>query len=261
MAASDAHVPHGKRKIAYHIEWEFRTEAGVWTKGRAVRPNFYAFGTELRKWMLRKECDLPVFQKGDGWYTNPYTIDTSVLALAYREITNDVFTDAPAEMHPHAAEIRRVRLYSEFVLYTARLCEAMGKQLLFATDFPEAIYRGSALGALVTQDCAGCRPSKEKRHRLSLLGSLAHKYGLCVGYEKCLEELLPMVNKLRDSQAAHSGVEPFHASTATDSHARLKKQADELGHEFLHMLEHVGEIEQKMWEDLMSRITSPAASV
>jgi len=260
MATADSHVPHGNKKIAYHIEWNFRKEAAVWTRGRAIRPNFYPFATELRKWMLRSESNLPVFEQRDGRYTNPYTIDTSVLSLAYREITNDAFGEFPEQMHPFAAETRRVRLYSEFVLYTARLSEAMIKQLLFATDFPEASYRGSALGALLTQECAGCRASKEKRHRLSLLGSLAHNYRLCLGYEKCLAQLLPVVNKLRDSQAAHSGVERFHATTPADSYARLKKQAGKLGHEFLHMLEHIGEVERMMWEDMSRRITGAPAT-
>jgi hypothetical protein len=255
MSSEPEHVPHGKQKIAYHMEWEFREEAAVWAGRRAIRPNFYLFGTELRKWMLRKTSNMPMFVSGDEWYANPYTLQCSVLALAYREITNDVFGDPPDDLVPVGAEIRRVRLYSEFLLYTARLCEALVKQLLYVTTFPERSYRGAALGSLIAQECSGCRPSREKRHRLSLLGSLAHKYGLCTGYEKCLEELVPMVNQLRDTQAAHSGVEAFQATTSLDSKERLRQQGDKLGHEFIHMLEHIGEIETHMWNDMMSRIT------
>ena len=260
MSETQKHVAHGKAKIPYHIEWEFREEAAVWKRRRAVRPNFYPFGTELRKWMLQEKSNMPVFVPDDGWYTNPYTHQASVLALAYREITNDAFDETVADVHPYAAEIRRIRLFSEFILYTARLCEALIKQLLFATDFPESSYRGAALGALVTQDCAGCRPSKEKRHRLSLLGSLAHKYRLCVGYEKCLQQLVPMVNQLRDSQAAHSGVEPFLETTPADSRERLRVQSDKLGHDFLHMLEHIGEIERNMWKNMNEQISGRPSS-
>jgi hypothetical protein len=247
------HIGHRNKKFAYHIEWELRREAAVWDGDELVRPNLYPFGIELRKWMLRRSCSLPLFEASDNTYTNPYTRDASVLVAAYQRITNDLLDKLPPPPHDVDLQLRYVRLYTEFVLYTARMCEAMFKQMLYCTDFPEGTYRGAALGSLVTQDCRGCRASKSEPHRFSLAGSLAHHYRLCLGYEKCLEHLLPMVNRLRDTEAAHTGTAGLDTGS-TDRLSNLRASSVQLGEDLLHMLEHIGEMEMKMWEDLASRI-------
>jgi len=153
------------------------------------------------------------------------------------------------------AEIKRIRLYTEHVLYSARLCEAFIKQMLFCTAFPESHYRGSALGSLLSRDCVECAHSSNTNgHRLSLLGSLAHRYGLCRYYEGCLVDHMTIVNRRRDVEAAHSGITEFNPSTPAEARKELKEQTNKVLTELAHMLEHLGHIEQRMVAELNQMI-------
>lgn len=257
------HIPHKNKNTAYHMEWEFRREAAVWVGNRPVHPNFYPFATELRNWMLQKPHKLGVFSSDEQLLTNRYTYDASVLSSIFVYVVNDgaEFIQSAVPLDPYEAEIKRIRIYSEYVLYTARLCEAFIKQLLFCTTFPEEDYRGSALGALLSKDCSGCRSSKEKRHKLSLLGSLAHRYRLCHTYDNCLNQHLPMANRRRDLEAAHSGVTKFTAKSVADVRHNLEKDFDKVGEDLIHMLYHISEIETRMLDELNLLINKAAESV
>lgn len=264
--AESKHIPHKDKNIAYHIEWGFRREAAVWIGDRPVGPNFHPLGTELRNWMLRQGT-LRFFSSKDKRlphaYRNPYTYDGSILAATYAQIINDsaAFAQGTEPLDSTEAEIRRIRLYTENVLYTARLCEAFIKQLLFCTTFPEGDYRGSALGSLLAKDCNGCRSSKEKPHKISLLGSLAHRYHLCHFYEHCLNEHMKIANRRRDIEAAHSGVTKFTPKAAPATRKKLDKELTKIGEEFIHMLGHISDIEEKMLAELKPMIVKEAERV
>src|SRR5215213_10456252 len=259
--AAPKHIPHKDKKIAYHMEWEFRREAAVWVGNAPVRLNFHPLGTELRKWLLQ-QGELRVCSPKEKLFTNSYTCDASLLAATFASIVNDchAFANSREPLPSLDAEIKCVRLYTEYALYTARLCEAFIKQLLFCTSFPEGDYRGSALGSLLSKDCSGCRESKEKRHKISLLGSLAHKYHLCHFYEKCLDEHMKIVTRRRDAEAAHSGVTKFAEKIAQMPISKMRKQfykeIMEAGEDFIHMLQHIGEIEDRMLAELNSLLTA-----
>lgn len=259
-------VPHKGKNVAHHIEWEFRRESAIWVGNRPIRPNFHPLGTELRKWLIR-QGQLRVISPNDNWFTNPYTCDASVLAAAFAEVINDshAFANSTELLAPLEAELKCIRLYTEYLLYPARLCEAFIKQLLFCTTFPEGEYRGSALGSLLSKDCNSCRQSKKERHKLSLLGSLAHRYRLCHAYEQCLNEHVKVVNRRRDIEAAHSGVTKFAHKLTRMSVPEMRKQLEEdfleIGNEFVHMLDHISEIEDKMLAELNGLISAGAQSV
>jgi hypothetical protein len=259
-------IEHKGKNTAYHMDWQFRREAAVWDGNRPVRINLYPIGTELRDWMLRKGS-VGVISTQDNYFTNPYTCDASVLAVAFASIINDChdFANSTEPLSSLDAEIKGVRLYTEYVLYTARLCEAFIKQLLFCTSFPSEDYRGSALGSLLSKDCLACRPYKEKRHKVSLLGSLAHRYRLCHFYEKCLNEHVKIVHKRRDIEAAHSGVTKFAEKFARKPVAEIRKQFEtevlEVGNDFVHMLQHISDIEDKMLTELNSLIRAEAGRI
>ena len=257
------HIPHKNKNIAYHMDWGIRQEAAVWINNRPVVPNFCPLATELRNWMLRKG-KLRFLSSEDKSlphaYTNPYTYDGSILSITYAQIIIDsaAFADGIESLDSTEGEIRRIRLYTENVLYTARLCEAFIKQLLFCTTLPEADYRGSALGSLLSKDCSGCRSSKQKQHKISLLGSLAHRYHLCHAYEKCLNEHMKIVNRRRDIEAAHSGVTKFSAKATSTARKQLGQDLSKIGEEFIHMLQHISDIENKMLAELNRMITAEA---
>lgn len=254
------------KNIAYHSEWGFRQEAVTWLNGRPVRPNFYPLGTTLRNWML---------QKGNLWYftsedkllphalTNPYTYDGSILSVTYGQLINDsaAFATDAEPMDSTQVEIKRIRLYTEHVAHVARLCEAFIKQLLFCTNFVEGNYRGCALGSLLSKNCSGCQSLKEKRHKISMLGSLAHRYGFCGPYEHCLNEHMKIVNRRRDIEAAHSGVTEFRIQTPQEARNQLDADLTKLGEELIHMLEHISDIEEKMAAELNSLIAAQARPV
>jgi hypothetical protein len=249
-----------------HAEWNFRREALIWLNDTPLRPNFYPLATDLRKWMLRK---------GNLWYltsedkllpqafTNPYTYDGSILAVAYSQIVNDsaAFARRDEPSDDTTAEIKRIRLYTEHVAYVARLCEAFIKQLLFCTNFMEGNYRRVALGSLLSKNCSTCQDSKEKRHKISMLGSLAHRYGLCGPYEHCLNEHMKIVNRRRDIKAAHSGVTEFKIQTPQEARNQLDEDLTKLGEELIHMLQHISDIEGKMTAELNSLMTAQARRV
>ena len=258
------HIPHKDKNIAYHMDWEFRKEAAVWIDGEPVLPNFHPLATELRDWMLRQgELRLltPSDKKLSHSYSNRYTYDGSILAIAFAQIVNDsvLFINGTEEIDTDQAEIRRIRLYSEQVLYTARLCEVFIKQLLFCTNFPEGEYRGSALGSLLSKYCNG--GSKEERHKLSLLGSLAHRYNLCNSFEQCSNKHMKIVNHRRDVEAAHSGVTKFREREFSAIRKQLGDDTSEVGDNFAHMLGHISEIEQRMLTEFIPIIAAEARRI
>ncbi|MGC2238983.1 MAG: hypothetical protein WA584_22710 [Pyrinomonadaceae bacterium] len=254
------HIPHNDPKIAYHMDWGVRREAAFWINERPIRVNFYPFATELRNWLLRQPADLRLFSSDENSFSNPYTKSASVLVKVYTVIINDCayFTESSELINSYEAETKRIRLYNELVLYTARLCEVLIKQLLFCTTFAEKDYKNAALGSLLSRECSGCRNSKSKRHKLSFLGSLFHRYYLCHAYEGCLNEHLSIAKRRRDTEAAHSGTTDFVPKPISEVRNQLGKELIEIGEDFIHMLRHISEVEKKMSEELFSLITDEA---
>jgi hypothetical protein len=265
-SADPKHIPHKGKNTAYHMEWEFRPEAAVWIGKRPVKPNFHPLATDLYGWLLR-ESSLWALSPEEGLFTNPYTCDASILSVAFAAVVNDCaeFSKSTEPLRPLDAEVKCIRLYTEYVLYMARLSEAFIKQLLFCTSFVEGNYKGAALGSLLSKDCNGCQSSKDKRHKLSLIGSLAHRYRLCHSYEGCLSDHMKIVNRRRDVEAAHSGVtkfaEGFRHGSVSEMRSEYEKELLEMGNDFVHMLKHISEIEEKMLTELNALISEGAQRV
>jgi len=224
---------------------------------RALRPNLYPYGRELRKWMLGQEWWVPVFSAGNVPFTNPYTEDVAVLTAAYMRVTNDgaFWAETSTPSNWVSSEISRIRLYSEFILYTVRLSEALVKQLLFCTDFEARSYRRDPIGSLLFKDCKACR-KEGKPHSTSLLGSLAHRYGFCAGYGNCLDIDLPKLASSRNRLVAHSETWQLRQIDVATSKADLHRESIETGETFIHMLEHIGAIETAMLRELTSHIVA-----
>src|SRR5882724_4925171 len=254
MSTSE-HLGHGTDDIAYHVEWGFRREAVIWVGGRPAGLNFHPIATELYDWLLRKG-QFPVFAEvdraGPNSYRNPYTYHCSALAALAAATINDSYAIATSEepLSPLDAEVARVRVFSEEVLYVARVCESLIKQLLHVTQIPERYYAIASLGHLLSTGCRGCRASGKQRHNISLLGSLAHRYQLCHQFEYCLMEHLKIVGRHRNLKAAHSGTSALNVRSATESRSQLMSDAKDLGDDFVHMLSHIRELETRMTEDL-----------
>jgi hypothetical protein len=254
----DPPSPHNNNSV-HHVNWAFRSEAFRWTDRTPIGANFHPVGSELRDWLLRRGS-LQLFhakhQEGADPYTNPYTYQGSNLAVLLGDAMNEAyaFSEENGPMDPLAAEAKRVRLYTEQVLYTARVCEALIKQLLHCTMIPVGYYRGSGLGGLLSKDCIACRDSKSTRHKLSLIGSLAHRYHLCLEFDHCLIHDMKVVHRRRDLKAAHTGVCEIMPESAAVSRARLRQDALEVGNEFVHMLQHIGSLESHMIMELESAV-------
>lgn len=243
----------------YHIEYGFRKEAAVFHGDTPFAPNLYPAGDILRKWMLQ-ECQLqlhPHNWKGrDGVLTNPHSYDASVLSAILSEIINQAFYfDERNNFYGvEEAEFSFIRFYTEFVIYSSRLLEALIKQMLFCTTFPEGDYRKATLGALLERNCNSCQTAKKERHKLSLLGSLAHRYGFCGGYENCLNMHMNIVRRRRNIEAAHSSTVEFRERSVADSKELLRNEFQSLGEELLHMLLHIGEIETHIIKEMQHYI-------
>jgi hypothetical protein len=107
----------------------------------------------------------------------------------------------------------------------------------------------------------GCRSSKEDRHKVSLLGSLAHRYSLCNSYEQCLNEHMKIVNRRRDVEAAHSGVTEFVDRAVPVARRQLGDDTSDLGDNFVHMLGHISDIEQRMFLEFRPMIAAEARRI
>jgi hypothetical protein len=153
-------------------------------------------------------------------------------------------------MSPLDAEVARIRLHNELVLYPARFCEAAIKQMLYCTRIPRRLYKRAGLGQLLAIECDTCRKAGAQQHDISLLGALAHQYFLCHTLEGCVFEHLKLVGHRRNVEAAHSDALSLNPRTAAASQQELDKVLDEVACLFKHMVDHIGQIEQRMLAEI-----------
>ncbi len=253
---------HPKSDIAYHFHWGFRRESMLWVGEQPIGINFHPLATELYNWLLMKgQVSLLEETVSPISLTNPYSYNTSVIAGILTHVINGTheFATSTQPISDIEAEIERIRLYNEQVLCTARFCEAAIKQLLYCTQIPKKYYEDASIGALLSAECLYCKGGKAP-HKISVLGSLAHRYGLCLEFEECLFKYLKIVNRKRNVEAAHSGTQPFRMMSASDSKAQLMKDFWEAGNELVHMLKHISDLETHMVSELNNIIGSRIAS-
>lgn len=243
-----------------HQPWGYRPHAFRWTAERIVGINFLTLARDMRAWLMQRG-PLPIAsttdQPAEGGYTNPYTFSGVSLALIMARVINDFHDYTTTQTSDHDdvdAEIERLRLYNEVVLYAARICEVAIKQLLYCTQIPVPRYERMALGALLESVCPSCkRQNGTEPHSVSLVGSLAHPFRLCLEFEHCAMDHMDLVNKLRNSQAAHSEIQALNIRSVEDSKAQLRNDCDEVLTAFLHMLSHLEKLEERMLEDLAEK--------
>jgi hypothetical protein len=92
--------------------------------------------------------------------------------------------------------------------------------------------------------------SGKSRHKISWLGSLGHRYHLCLEFDQCLHEHLKIVQRRRNIGAAHSDSPLITLRTPSESRAQLMQDSVDLGNEFVHMLKHLGDLETQMEREL-----------
>ncbi|MEI6430323.1 MAG: hypothetical protein WCO45_18360 [Pseudanabaena sp. ELA607] len=243
-----------------HQPWSFRPQAFRWSGKMISGLNILPVATNMRAWMLgRGHLSLMPIQESpnrDG-FTNPYTRSGITLSLLMSSVINCSHDYAHGSEPQHDevdSEIERIRLYNEILLYSARLCEVVVKQLLYCTQIPESMYRRMALGQLLESPCPSCKRANGKEpHFVSLVGTLAHPYHLCLEFEQCGMNHMDLVNKLRNSQAAHSGVQELNIRTSYISRSQLLEESTDILNGFLHMLSHFESLEQNMLQDLESK--------
>ncbi|MCD9008231.1 hypothetical protein LDO31_18750 [Luteimonas sp. XNQY3] len=64
---------------------------------------------------------------------------------------------------------------------------------------------------------------------------------------------MDFVNKLRNSQAAHSEIQTLNIRTVEESKQQLLKDCEEVLSGFLHMLSHFEKLEEEMLDDLAKK--------
>lgn len=246
---------HGK-----HLSWSYRPHAYRWDGERIVGINFLPLAREMRAWMMQRG-QLSYISNSDrettGCYTNPYSYSGAALSLVLGRAINasHEYATTPAPDHTDVdAEVERLRLYNDVLLYTARFCEVVIKQLLHCTHFPESRYKRMALGALLESPCPSCRKQNGKEpHLVSLIGTLAHPFHLCLEFDHCAMDHMDFVSKLRNAQAAHSEIQTLCIRVPEESKKQLLKDCDEVLSGFLHMLSHFEKLEEAMLDDLANK--------
>jgi hypothetical protein len=193
----------------------------------------------------------------NGGFTNPYTVSGITLALLMSRViiaSHDYATTPTVSDNEVVVEVERIRLYNEVLIYSARLCEVAIKQLLYCTQIPESQYQRMALGQLLESPCPSCKlKNGQKPHHVSLVGTLAHPFHLCMEFEHCAMNHMDFVNKLRNSQAAHSEVQTLNIRPVAESKAQLLQDIDEALSGFVHMLSHLEDLELKILADLAEK--------
>lgn len=258
-ANSTLRPPHREWHGTHH-SWSYRPHAFRWNGEHVIGINFLPLANDMHAWMLRRG-PLSILPEANpleaGAYYNPYASNGATLALIMARVINAYHDYATTEEPAHDAtdvEIERLRLYNEILIYAARFCEVAIKQLLYCTQIPESRYRRMALGSLLDSPCPVCKKeSGNEPHSVSLVGTLAHPFHLCLEFEHCAMDHMDLVNKLRNSQAAHSDVQSLNIRTSADSKAQLNKDGDDVLSGFLHMLSHLGKLEERMLEDLAKK--------
>lgn len=245
---------HPDSNVAYHIEWGFSKNAILWEGSTPLLINFHPIASEYYDWLLRKG-QFGIFTESDkdssDAVTNPYTYSASAISAILADIINSThnFATSTDDIDKMDAEIERIRLYNEQVLYTARFCEVLIKQLLYCTLIPHRLYKRAALGGLLSHDCKPCRKAGTP-HKISFLGSLAHRYHLCLPFEHCLIEHIKIVNRRRNVEAAHSEAQTMNIRSPQESRDQLMRDSLAAGKELTHMLSHIRDLEQEMIKDL-----------
>lgn len=250
-------TPNKREWHGIHHSWSFRPQAFRWSGEMISGINILPIATDMRAWMLRRgQLSLMRVHEATkrGGYTNPYTKSGVTLSLLMGRVINCSHTYAHEAESTHDevdAEIERLRLYNEMLLYSARLCEVAVKQLLYCTQVPESRYRRMTLGQLLESPCPTCKRANGKEpHLVSMVGTLAHPYHLCLEFEHCAMDHMDLVNKLRNSQATHSGVQELNIRTTDISRSQLLEESTDILNGFVHMLSHVEDLEQRMLQDL-----------
>ncbi|EJG2227909.1 hypothetical protein ACRTEU_24100 [Vibrio alginolyticus] len=261
MPSKQAEEQHSKRDWhGSHLDWTFSPRAFRWSGECIYGVNFLPIATELRAWMLQEghlSLSPPKQVPENGGFYNPYTNSAVTLSLLMSKVINEAL-DYAHEVDPTCdeieTEIERIRLYNEILLYSARICEVAIKQLLFCTEFPQKLYGRMALGQLLESPCPTCKPSKGlKGHPVSMVGSLAHPYHLCLEFEHCAMDHMNLVNKLRNSEVAHSDIQELNIRTSELSRLQLKEETTDILSDFAHMLSHVEKLEQCIFQDLVTK--------
>ena len=265
MANHQNHIRHADPNIAYHVEWGFRREALLWLGDLPIGVNFQPLASEFHQWLLQKGSFSVFAEEHKNTIfslTNPYAYHASVIAAILARVINATheFATGTEPLDDMEADIERIRLYNEQILYTARFCEASIKQLLYCTQIGKKYYVKASLGTLLSAECRGCKNSGKERHKISLLGSLAHRYHLCLPFEHCLFEHLKIVGRRRNIEAAHSDTQLLRIRTAANSRERLGADSLDAGNELVHMLQHIGDLEAHMMEELTAIVSQNGAT-
>lgn len=265
-------IPSGQRKKrprdhyhsahdAAHQPWEYRRAAALWTPdGVPLIANLSASASEMHAWLTGRVGGISeplVLRTAElEAQRNPYSVGLTTLAVSYATVINDSvsFIESDDSVEPMDAEIRRIRLEAELVLYAARFCEAAIKQMLHCTNFPARFYKNAAMGSLLEQDCKACRAARQPSHAFSLLGSLAHQYMLCFEIDNCALDHLLLANQRRNVEVAHANAPALLDCNAAHSKRLLKKKLDSVGGDFVHLLSHLMKIEAAMIREIELRI-------
>ncbi|WP_339413817.1 hypothetical protein [Pseudomonas sp. EA_35y_Pfl2_R5] len=243
-----------------HHSWSYHQQAFRWLGERIAGLNILPLAGDMRAWMQQRgQLALMPAPTPPSWggFTNPYTTSGVTLQLLMARAINAAHEYATTDTPDHNevdAEVERVRLYNEVLLYSARLCEVAIKQLLYCTQIPETRYGRMALGALLESPCPDCkRHDGKKPHLVSLVGTLAHPFHLCLEFEHCAMDHMALVNRLRNSEAAHSGIQPLNIRSVEESKLQLMQDNQEVLEGFLHMLSHLEDLEHQMLRDLTEK--------
>lgn len=259
-SSADAYSVSPREWHGMHHEWSYRPQAFIWDGEWVSGVNLIPLATEMRKWMQQSGQIAVLVEQHRSEKraaTNPYSYSGSTIALMLSQTINGCHDYAKSESQsddPLDAEATRIRLFNEVLLYSARLCEVVIKQLLYCTQVPQKRYGRAALGQLLESPCSSCKKeSGGTPHMVSWVGTLACPFHLCREFDHCAMDHIALVNTLRNSRAAHSGSVVLNPRTVRESKDQLHHDTTTVLMGVVHMLTHIEKLECRIIDDIANK--------
>lgn len=254
---ADAFVPVPREWHGAHHPWSYSPRAFIWDGQLVSAVNLFPLARQMLDWM-EGEGTISVLVHEQrtklGAHNNPYSYSGSSIVLMLSQTINachDFVASGEQSEDTVDVEATRIRLLNEFLLLSARLCEVSIKQLLYCTQVPARYYEKKSLGGLLTSGCASCKDEKGKSlHDVSWVGTLACPFDLCREFDRCAMDHMALVNRLRNTLAAHSSCEDLNPRAAKESKNQLGHEVGTLLDGFAHLLTHIEKIETAILLDL-----------
>ena len=209
------HEGHTDTDIAYHIVWPYSSRAFMWNDKPKKQKRVDPCGVNFQP--IANQLRLWLLRQGG--------------VVSYFSHKKEGRGLVPTNPYTESASVLAL-MYAD----------VMGETHTFVTSSDHM----EEIDAEIRRACK----KAGRGHKISLLGSLPHRFHLCLEVEHCLDKHLSIANTRRNSQASHATFTGFDPRPVEQVRERFDRELKELAEEMIHMLQHIGKIELAMEKEL-----------